>query len=70
MPRLISPSTTAAASIVDRVLAPQVIGRDAMDIEAAYVAMVHAVRNIGLQGASSSVARAARGSQSYRSDTR
>ena len=44
----------AVASIVDRVLAPQVIGRDAVDIEAAYVAMVHAVRNIGLQGVAAS----------------
>jgi L-alanine-DL-glutamate epimerase-like enolase superfamily enzyme len=38
----------AAARVIDRRLAPAVIGRAAMDIPAAWSAMVAAVRNVGL----------------------
>jgi L-alanine-DL-glutamate epimerase-like enolase superfamily enzyme len=40
----------AAARVIDRRLAPVVIGRTAMDIPAAWSAMVAAVRNVGLPG--------------------
>jgi L-alanine-DL-glutamate epimerase-like enolase superfamily enzyme len=40
----------AAALVIDRRLAPVVIGRAAMDIPAAWSAMVAAVRNVGLPG--------------------
>ena len=40
----------AAAALIKSVLAPCVVGRDALDIEAAYVAMRRAVRNLGQQG--------------------
>lgn len=40
----------AAARVIDRRLAPVVIGRAAMDIPAAWSAMVAAVRNVGLPG--------------------
>lgn len=40
----------AAARLVDDVLAPALRGRDAMDVEAAYVAMRRRVRNLGGAG--------------------
>jgi len=40
----------AAGTIVERLLAGVVIGRNVMDIEARYVDMLHAVRNLGRQG--------------------
>ena len=40
----------AATRVVERRLAPVVIGRDPMDIPAAWSAMVAAVRNVGLPG--------------------
>jgi len=43
-------SDVAAGTLVEQLLAEVVIGRDAMDIEASYAAMICAVRNIGRQG--------------------
>jgi L-alanine-DL-glutamate epimerase-like enolase superfamily enzyme len=40
----------AAASVIRRMLAPAVCGRDAMDVEGCYVAMAQAVRNAGRDG--------------------
>ena len=40
----------AAARVIERRLAPRIIGRDALDIPAAWAAMVAAVRNVGLPG--------------------
>jgi L-alanine-DL-glutamate epimerase-like enolase superfamily enzyme len=40
----------AAARVIERRLAPRVIGRDALDVPAAWAAMVAAVRNVGLPG--------------------
>ena len=40
----------SAGVLIDRLLASVIVGRDVMDIEACYVAMQHAVRNIGRQG--------------------
>ena len=40
----------AAARVIERRLAPQVVGRDALDIPAVWAAMVAAVRNVGLPG--------------------
>jgi L-alanine-DL-glutamate epimerase-like enolase superfamily enzyme len=40
----------AAAAVVRRMLAPVVVGRDAMAIESCYAEMIRAVRNIGRQG--------------------
>ena len=40
----------AAARVVERRLTPWVVGRDALDIPAAWAAMVAAVRNVGLAG--------------------
>jgi L-alanine-DL-glutamate epimerase-like enolase superfamily enzyme len=36
--------------LIERTLAQVVEGRDALDVESSYVAMVHAVRNLGRQG--------------------
>lgn len=41
---------SAAATVVEELLAPQVSGRDAYDVEAAWEAMVRAVRNAGRPG--------------------
>jgi L-alanine-DL-glutamate epimerase-like enolase superfamily enzyme len=43
-------SDQSAASLIARVLSERVTGTDAMDVEACYVSMVHAVRNLGQQG--------------------
>lgn len=43
----------AAAGIIARVLAPEVSGRSALDVAAAWEAMVRAVRNIGRPGVAS-----------------
>jgi L-alanine-DL-glutamate epimerase-like enolase superfamily enzyme len=40
----------AAARVIERRLTPQIAGRDAMDVGAAWQAMVAAVRNVGLPG--------------------
>jgi L-alanine-DL-glutamate epimerase-like enolase superfamily enzyme len=40
----------AAAGLVNRVLAPLVVGRDPMAVNEAWVAMLRAVRNFGLEG--------------------
>jgi L-alanine-DL-glutamate epimerase-like enolase superfamily enzyme len=40
----------SAARVVERRLAPRIIGRDALDVPAAWGAMVAAVRNVGLPG--------------------
>ena len=40
----------AAARVIERRLAPRIIGRDALDIPATWAAMVAAVRNVGLPG--------------------
>src|SRR5581483_7268859 len=40
----------STASVIHGVLASAVDGRNAMDVESCYVAMNHAVRNIGRQG--------------------
>jgi len=44
----------AAGTLIERLLADVVVGRDAMDIEARYVDMIHAVRNSGRQGIAAS----------------
>lgn len=41
---------SAAAHVIAETLAPLVRGRDAMTVESCWEAMVHAVRNVGLQG--------------------
>jgi L-alanine-DL-glutamate epimerase-like enolase superfamily enzyme len=44
-------SDQSAASLISRVLSERVTtGADAMDVEASYDSMVHAVRNLGQQG--------------------
>ena len=43
-----------AAGVIERLLAPVVVGRAAMDIPAAWSAMVAAVRNVGLPGLAAS----------------
>jgi L-alanine-DL-glutamate epimerase-like enolase superfamily enzyme len=40
----------AAARVIERRLTPQIAGRDAMDVPAAWRSMVAAVRNVGLPG--------------------
>src|ERR671934_2429206 len=40
----------AAAEVVTDTLAPIVRGRNALDVDASWAAMLHAVRNIGLAG--------------------
>jgi L-alanine-DL-glutamate epimerase-like enolase superfamily enzyme len=40
----------SAAILVEQLLADVIAGRDAMDVESCYVAMIHAVRNLGRQG--------------------
>jgi L-alanine-DL-glutamate epimerase-like enolase superfamily enzyme len=44
----------AAARVIERRLAPQIAGRDPMDVPAAWQAMVGAVRNLGLPGIAAS----------------
>ena len=43
-----------AARLIEQLLSGVVTGRDAMDIEGSYAAMVHAVRNLGRQGIAAS----------------
>lgn len=43
-------SAAASAELIRSSLAPVVTGRDVMDVESSYIAMMHAVRNIGRQG--------------------
>jgi L-alanine-DL-glutamate epimerase-like enolase superfamily enzyme len=43
-------TSEAATWLIERQLAPQITGRDAMDVPAAWQAMVAAVRNVGLPG--------------------
>jgi L-alanine-DL-glutamate epimerase-like enolase superfamily enzyme len=42
----------SAGVLIERLLADVIVGRDALDVEACYVAMVQAVRNAGRQGIS------------------
>src|SRR5689334_1466043 len=44
----------AAGTIIERRLAHVVAGRDALDIEACYAAMIRSVRNIGRDGVAAS----------------
>lgn len=43
-------SDISAGVLIEHLLADVVVGHDAMDLEACYVEMMHAVRNIGRQG--------------------
>ena len=40
----------SAARVIERRLTPEVVGRDALDVPAAWAAMIAAVRNVGLPG--------------------
>lgn len=43
-------SEVSAGTLITDLLVPAIVGNDAMDIESCYVAMIHAVRNVGRQG--------------------
>src|SRR6185369_15657146 len=43
----------AAAGIIDRILSPIVLGRDAMEVPGIWTSMVRAVRNLGRPGIAS-----------------
>ena len=40
----------SVAQIVEHILTPAIVGRDVVDVESCYVAMLHAIRNLGRQG--------------------